>query len=441
MTKKVAWSIEHALVSHDDFALDFDRLQHEIARCKTHLQREKLCYTSPYDFLSLVYDTESISAVQKLALEKLRLNPTLLIVIGIGGSSLGARALYQALFGSYYNELANGLRIYFAETIDTDETYELVLLMQQELEKGNAVLLNVISKSGTTLETIVNFDVFALLLRNAFDEEYHHYIVVTTHDGSLLWNIAQKEGFARLSIPLSVGGRYSVFSPVGLFPLAMMGVDIEKLLKGAQDIIGSCVSNDLNENPAASRALVLYNLYNKGFTIHDMFIFATDLHNFGLWYRQLMGESIAKQHTLSGEQVFIGITPTVSLATVDLHSVAQLYLGGPFDKITTFVSVKNQKTDISFSNNQFIKILGLSQLQSTKFTHIMNAILQGTQTAYKKNQRPFMAFELDAKDPYCLGKLLQICMIEMVYLAYLLGVNPFDQPEVERYKKEVRVLL
>ena len=168
--------------------------------------------------------------------------------------------------------------------------------------------------------------------------------------------------------------------------------------------------------------------------IHDTFLFSLDLESLGKWYRQLMGESIGKEYDQQGNRVFIGITPTVSLGTIDLHSVAQLYLGGPKDKYTTFVTIENE--------SEIITIPGTAVLMPGKnIKAVMDAFVEGTQRAYFNNGRPFSTITLPYKNAYYLGQYMQFKMVEMMYLGYLLQVNPFDQPNVELYKHEVAILL
>jgi len=300
--------------------------------------------------------------------------------------------------------------------------------------------MNVVTKSGTTTETVTNFAYFYQLIKAKRPQDYHKYIVVTTDEGSPLDKIAQKEQFSTLYIPKKVGGRYSVFSPVGLFPLAMIGIDVKELLRGAHDSIESCTATEIANNFAAVNAIIKYAHYKKGVNINDFFVFSVQLESVGKWYRQLMGESIGKEFNVRGERVEVGITPTVSIGTLDLHSVGQLYLGGPRDKFTTFVSVENYQSSEDEKPQSFFPEF-LADFKVRPLSFIMKAILQGVQVAYTKNKRPFCSLVLPALKPYYIGQLLQMYMIEMMYLGYLLEVNPFDQPNVELYKKETRKIL
>lgn len=395
-------------------------------------------YESPYASLYCSFDKNLIKTVKNLVEIKKKLQPTVLIVVGIGGSSLGTKAIQEAVLGRYYNASNPPLKIYFAQTVDADKTATIIDVMRSEFVKHNAVLITVVTKSGTTTETIANFQVLLHLLKTEYPETYHEHVVVITDEGSVLWKLSEQEKFSLLKIPKLVGGRYSVFSAVGLFPLAMIGINIEKLHEGAQKALSTCLQKNILKNPAALSALFQHIHYKNNYTISDMFLFSLDLEGVGQWYRQLMGESIGKEIDIHGKKIMAGITPTVSLGSIDLHSVAQLYLGGPHDKITTFVTVHKTKTDIVLPDNEPSL---LPYLSGKSFSTIMNAIIDGTKTAYLKHNRPFCSLELPEKNEYYVAQLMQMKMLEMMYLGHLMEVNPFDQPNVELYKTETHRIL
>lgn len=394
-------------------------------------------YTSVYASLALPEDTAMLAQILQLVEEKERLNPAMLIVIGIGGSSLGARAVHEALHGMYYNELTSGPKIYFAETVDTDAVYDILSLAEAVLEQGQQILVNVISKSGTTTETIANYELFIQLLQHYYDESWHQYVVTTTDKDSALWHLATKHSISCLPIPARVGGRYSVFCAVGLFPLAFIGVDVRSLVDGARAMVAASTNLSLSRNSAALSAATIVHQYKRGFTIHDMFVFSVELEGVGRWYRQLVGESLGKTAS-TGERV--GITPTVSVGSTDLHSVGQLYLGGPRDKLTTFVTLDHGAPECVIPSYPEFEDLVVN-IQGKSLSYIMHAIERGIRTAYEQQEIPFIACALPEKTPYYVAQLLQWKMIEIMYVGYLLKVNPFDQPHVEQYKVETRKIL
>ena len=396
-------------------------------------------YSTVYASLNAPFDKEGIAQIEAVIKQKKSLKPTMLIVIGIGGSSLGVRAIQQALYGALYNELNPETTIYYAESTDSDAISAITILLKKELGGGGRVLLNVISKSGTTTETVANFEYFLELLKTYQPDDYYDYVVVTSQENSPLWQYAQKHAITRLPINKNIGGRYSVFTAVGLFPLGVIGVDIAGLCKGACLAVKNGISSE-PDNSAVVSAVIAYLQYMQGYTIHDLFLFSADLTGVGQWYRQLVGESLGKKHDKQGELVEIGITPTVSIGSNDLHSVAQLYLGGPRDKYTTFVKVEKNKTTIVVPPFKS----GNAQMDSSasKPMHtIMDAIFQGTQRAYRNDKRPFVTLVVPEKSPQAIGYFLQFKMIEIMYMGYLFDINPFDQPQVELYKKETRKIL
>jgi glucose-6-phosphate isomerase len=425
-----------SLISHDILHIASKKLIPEIERIRDARAEH---YNTPYAFINLPDDRALVQTVHELAEQKKMFRPTAVVVIGIGGSNLGAMAVHKALFGTLYNEYDPTIKVYFADTVDTDYIWDIVLLVEQELEKRNNVIINVISKSGSTTETIANFELFVELICRYDPVNYRDYIVVTTDENSALWHVAQKEQLTTLIIPQHVGGRYSVLSAAGLFPLALLGVDITALHAGAQSVMPMALDSTIMHNNAAISALILAHHYVQGFSIHDTFLFSVDLEYLGRWYRQLMGESIGKQYAIDGQEKFIGMTPTVSVGSTDLHSVGQLNLGGPYDKFTTFVSVAQNKSDLIVPTlPTYATLVGI---QGRSLATLMNAIIQGVQRAYYLHERPYVSIVLPEKNAYYIGQFLQFKMMEIVYLATLLEVNPFDQPQVELYKKETKEIL
>lgn len=397
-------------------------------------------YNTPYASINLPFDVDCHAMVGALVQNKQSLKPTILVVIGIGGSHLGTLAVHQALNGTLYNEHNPKLKIYFVDTVDADYCAVIHTIAQAELQKGNAILVNLISKSGATTESIANFEIFVALLRKYKQETYAQYVVVTTDEGSRLMEFAKNHSFAFLPIPALVGGRYSVFSAVGLFPLAMLGIDIEQLCAGAQSMVAQSMQENFFENSAAISASILAHHYKQGYSIHDTFLFALDFEGLGRWYRQLMGESIGKEFNQAHEKVDVGMTPTVSLGSTDLHSVGQLYLGGPRDKVTTFVILETFKNLMSVPQYpEYENLVG--HIQGKTLSSIMHAIVGGVKNAYTKKLLPFLTITIPTKSPFYIGQFLQMKMIEIMYMGYLLRVNPFDQPNVESYKQETREIL
>jgi glucose-6-phosphate isomerase len=434
--KNIEFSFGDAIIPQQRILETAERLRPEIRNMANAISEG---YEGDLASLYLPDDRLMLGKVRQAIGETLQLKPVYLIVVGIGGSNLGTIAIQEAVLGKLYNQLTASTKVLYADTVDSDGINNIITLVKPVLEKGGNIVLNVVSKSGTTTETIANAEVFIDLLRGN-KKDYKNCINVTSDKGSELWNIAIREGFNALEIPKKVGGRYSVFSPAGLFPLGLLGINIERLLDGATCMKEACIDTNIEKNPAAISAAVQYLHYESGKNISDLFLFANDLESLGKWCRQLMAESLGKEFNKKGGTVNIGITPVISIGSTDLHSMAQLYLGGPYDKFTTFLSVENSNSHIHVPT-----LKGFSKLvygiQGKSLEGIMSAIVEGTKTAFRKGGRPFMEVKLPCKSEYPIGQFLQFKMIETIYLGYLLDINPFDQPNVESYKNETRKIL
>ena len=360
------------MVSEEELNKVADRLRPYVSSLTSVASRND--YSSEESFINLPFyegHVAQIVSVQKLLSDR----PTRqVLILGIGGSSLGAKAVYSALRKKLTCEAV------FIETIDPE-----LPKLRFPLEE---ILVVVISKSGKTLETKVNLS--RLFSRYPILEKNTVYISSVLHEGMFL------------PIPEKVGGRYSVFSAVGLFPLMMLGVDIFALLEGAMLARKDCLDPDLRSNPAVLSASLAYTHYEMGKTIDVSFFFHSQLENLGKWWCQLTAESLGKDGK--------GVTPLNSIATQDLHSMLQLYLDGPKDKYTEFV------------------------YSETEFSREIAKMLEGVEVSYHKRDLPFSDVILDSLSEKELGYYMQYKMMETLYLAQLLGVNPFGQPAVEEYK-------
>ena len=423
-------------IEDEDINRIYDKLEPEIRRMGEVLKQG---YFTEYASINLIDDNNSLGKIKSIISEKKMLNPKVLVVIGIGGSNLGTMAVQEALLGKLYNQYGSETKILYADTVDSDQIFVISKIVEWVLRHGENVLINVVSKSGGTTETIANFQVLIDILKK-YKQNYQDYVIVTTDQNSKFFNFALNNKFTVLEIPKKVGGRFSIFSPVGLFPLGILGVNIDELIEGAKIMRDKCLIKNIKINPAALSASIIYNYSKKNKNIHDLFIFSPDLESFGKWYRQLMAESIGKEFNIQQKQIFNGITPTVSIGSTDLHSMAQLYLGGPFDKFTTFISVKNNRFGVEVPNDPEYSQL-VEGIQGNRLHTIMDAILRGVQKAFEKGNRPFTEIILPEKSESSIGQLLQLKMMEIMYLGYLMEVNPFDQPNVENYKSETKKIL
>lgn len=395
------------------------------------------------NFINCCDDKEIIQDIENLY-KKIFLNDDenlkYIFLIGIGGSNLGVKAIYDFMFLNRdifcTSQKKNNKKIFFLDSNDALRMQESIKFLNNVKNK-NEVLIIVSSKSGLTSETIANAECFIDASKNIFGSDFNK-VVVITKENSKLWSSAIKNNFYVLKHQ-NVGGRFSIFSSVGLFPLFCLGLDINSFIDGAKMAKQICLQDDVNKNIAIISANIIFENFKNGKILNDMFIFEQSLESLGKWWRQLVGESLGKEFDLKGKKVNTGITPTISIGSTDLHSVGQLYLGGPKDKFTTFISVLN-KQDVDIPKKRIFDDLVL-ELSNKSLNKLLNAILQGTKIAYIKNDLPFCEIifeELSLKE---IGFFMQFKMFEIIYLAKLLNVNAFDQPNVENYKKETKNIL
>lgn len=420
--------------------------QTTLTRLKPYISRLLgVSQQNTYDYLeasiNCPFDKTGIKEVKAMIKEKTSKKLKYVVVIGIGGSNLGTKAVYDALRGQADTLSDNSfIKMIFIDTVNTSLMHSFENFLKKEVLSLEEILICSISKSGGTAETIANTEMVMELASKYVQKDMKSRLVVITDQNSSYWNEAVKKDIAVLSIPDLVGGRYSVLSPVGLFPLGAAGLDIDALLSGAREMRERCITKTVTKNIAAISATILYHQHRKKRVINDNFIFHPQLESVGKWYRQLMGESVGKEKNKQGKVVNIGITPIVSIGSTDLHSVGQLYLGGPKDKITTFIYAKKGPKDISVPKK---RLFGRLVPMITKKTadDILTSILSGVKVAYKKKRLPYMEVELDDISEKSIGAFFQFKMIEMMYLGFLLKVNVFDQPNVESYKIETKKIL
>jgi glucose-6-phosphate isomerase len=398
-----------------------------------HITQElKQGYDTPYGALIAPSDSFALEQVRQMVNKIKKLNPDLLMLCGIGGSNMGTLALLQAL--GYTAKM----RFMCADTIDERYTSELIAQFRTLIEQGQIPLVCIITKSGTTAETIINGALFIEVLKELLPDTYKQHIVIISDQGSPLYRLAVKEEYNLLEIPKQVGGRYSVFTAVGLFPLMLLGMDVEGLCRGAQDALRSCLNTAIEVNETALTTLSLFEHYKHGYQIHNLFVFSPYLVLLAEWYKQLIGESLGKKDTVDGKKVEIGFTPVVSLGTTDLHSVGQLYLSGPRNTITSFITFDDEEKRVIIPHNNLSELL--PGMAGRSLTSVKGAIVEGTITAYNKEKRPSIVHPLKQTSE-SIGAFLLSKMVETILLGSLWNINPFDQPGVELYKRETRDIL
>ena len=374
------------------------------------------------------YDKEEFARI-KAAAAKIREDSDVLVVAGIGGSYLGARAVVEAVKGMYHNELEDGLKIYFCGN-SISPTYLNNII---SLCKGKRFSINVISKSGTTTETSLAFRVLRELLEKEMGvEEANKRIYATTDRAKgTLKQLADAQGWPTFVVPDDVGGRYSVLSAVGLLPIAAAGIDIDALMQGAADAMErfSVLSPD---NDAYKYAAIRNILYRKGKAVEILECYEPDFTLMNEWYKQLFGESEGKDNK--------GLFPASCIFSTDLHSMGQFIQEGARIMFETIVDVKKPAQDL-FIDPLEGNFDGLNFLANQNMSVVNRKAMEGTILAHTDGGVPEVLIEVDDLSAYNVGYLIHFFWRACACSGYLLSVNPFNQPGVESYKKNMFALL
>ncbi len=390
------------------------------------------------DFLGWIdlpvdYDKEEFDRILKAA-EKIKSDSDVLVVIGIGGSYLGARAAIEFLGHSFANEVSREIRkapeIYFAGN-SISSTY-LKDLMDVIGDRDFSV--NVISKSGTTTEPAIAFRVFKELLEKKYGKEgaAGRIYATTDKEKGALKNLATEEGYETFVVPDDVGGRFSVLTAVGLLPIAASGADITKLMEGATAARKDAIEKDFAENDAMKYAAVRNILLRKGKVVEVLANYEPGLHYVSEWWKQLYGESEGKDQK--------GIFPASVDLTTDLHSMGQFIQDGNRIMFETVMNVEKSREEIVI-NEEPVDLDGLNYLAGKNMDFVNKSAMNGTILAHTDGNVPNLRVNIPAQDEYSLGQLFYFFEFACGVSGYLLGVNPFNQPGVESYKKNMFALL
>jgi glucose-6-phosphate isomerase len=386
------------------------------------------------DFLGWVdlpfnYDKEEFKRIKEAA-ERIRNHSDALVVIGIGGSYLGARAAIEALSHSFHNEMKDKTQVYFAGQ-NISSTYITHLF---ELLEGKDISINVISKSGTTTEPAIAFRIFRDYMERKYGkEEARKRIFVTTDkEKGALKKLAEREGYETFVIPDDVGGRYSVLTAVGLLPIAVAGLNIDKMMEGAQTAAHKYNNSDLLTNESYQYAAVRNIFYRKGKDIELLVNYEPSLHYVSEWWKQLFGESEGKDQK--------GLFPASVDFSTDLHSMGQYVQEGRRNLIETVLQVKKPRIDVTIQEDPE-NIDGLNFLAGKTLDEVNKKAFQGTLLAHVDGGVPNLVIELDELNEYTFGEMVYFFEKACAISGHLLGVNPFDQPGVEAYKKNMFALL
>ncbi|GEN29767.1 glucose-6-phosphate isomerase [Cerasibacillus quisquiliarum] len=390
------------------------------------------------DFLGWIdlprnYDKEEFARIQTCA-DKIRNDSDILLVIGIGGSYLGARAAIEMLNHSFQNLLPKEKRkapqvIFVGHHLSSTYIKELF-----DLIDGKDISINIISKSGTTTEPAIAFRIFKKYLEEKYgmEEAKKRIFATTDREKGALKTVAKQEGYETFVIPDDVGGRYSVLTAVGLLPIAVSGISISDIMAGAEAARQAYLEPSLGKNEAYQYAAVRNILYNKGKTIEMLVNYEPQLHYFAEWWKQLFGESEGKDQK--------GIFPTSAHFTTDLHSLGQYIQEGRRNLFETVLQVSKPKHDVIVPSDEQ-DLDGLNYLAGKTIHDINHKAYEGTLLAHTDGGVPNLVVEISELTPYTFGYLVYFFEKACAMSGYLLGVNPFDQPGVEAYKKNMFALL
>ena len=401
-------------------------LAHDLLTSRTGAGNDFLGWTT----LPVDYDKEEFARI-KVAAEKIKNTCDVFIAIGIGGSYLGARAVIEFLKSPKYNNMKKDTPdIYFAgNSISATEMDELLKICE-----GKDVCINVISKSGTTTEPAVAFRVFRALLEEKYgkDGARERIFVTTDKARGTLKHFSDEVGYETFVVPDDVGGRFSVLTAVGLLPIAVAGIDIDALMQGAADAMTAYADPDLSKNDCYKYAALRNILYRKGKTTEILVGYELYAAMLNEWWKQLYGESEGKDQR--------GIFPASVIFSTDLHSLGQYIQDGMRNLFETVISVENAPVSFPIPNDP-ANIDGLNFLSGMDLDLVKKTAMQATLLAHVDGGVPNILIELKDRSAHSLGFLLYFFELACAISGYILGVNPFNQPGVEAYKKNMFALL
>ncbi|MBN1919181.1 MAG: glucose-6-phosphate isomerase [Verrucomicrobia bacterium] len=390
-------------------------------------------------FFRLPYDTETVKRIKRAA-RAITERCDNFVVLGIGGSALGTTAVHSALRHPFWNllgrqERAGRPRLFVLDNVDPDW-----LAAFGETVNLKRTVFNVVTKSGSTSETMAQFVHFRAALLKALGPKHTRNLVVTTDPTQgllrkMLNTMPEEERHEAFEVPPGVGGRFSVLSAVGLLPLAVVGVNVDKLIAGARDADAACKERDWRKNPALLSAALLYLAHTrkgKGLTV--MMPYSQRLRDVADWFRQLWAESLGKRVNRAGDVVHVGLTPIKALGVTDQHSQVQLYAEGPFDKVIVFVRVEQFDKKLSIPSKN-LPVEGLEYLGGHTFNELIDVEQRATQAALTKAGRPSMTISLPKVTAETVGELLHLLQMQTAYAGALYGIDAFDQPGVEEGKQ------
>ncbi len=426
---------EHGL----DVKKEFSEYKEKISEIVSDLYSSRDISGKWLAWMNLGYKDELIKEINEYA-RGLKGKFDNLLILGIGGSALGGICVTEALLKPYWNLLdkdqRNGYpRIFFVDNIDPDQINGLLDIL--DLKK---TLVNVITKSGTTAETMSVFMILEERLEKELGSSSKENIVTTTDKNKgILRKITENKGYKSFIVPDDVGGRFSVFSAVGLLPFALTGIDISEILKGIKNMDNELQNTDLEKNIAAQNALIHYLMDKKGKNISVMMPYSSRLRFVSDWYVQLWAESLGKEVDLNGNRVNVGPTPVKALGATDQHSQIQLYNEGPNDKLINFIRVTEFDTELKIP--QVLQDTGIAYLGGKVVNDLMNAEADATRVAVTDYKKPNVTINIPRVNGYYLGQLLYMLEVQTAIAGALYNIDTFNQPGVEQGKNYTYALM
>ena len=412
---------------------EFENYKDRIANIISDLNKRKDKPGQWLQWMNLGYSEETVWYVKEYA-SMVQGRFENILVLGIGGSALGGLAVTEALLKPYWNLLTDEQRegqprIFFLDNIDPDTMTGLLNML--DLSK---TLVNVITKSGSTAETMSQFMIVKNILEQELGSNYRYNIVATTDKRTgVLRQIAEQEGYKTFVVPDDVGGRFSVFSAVGLLPFALVGLDIDEMVNGIKDMDLALKNTDINENIAAQNALIHYLLdTQKGKNMSVMMPYSSRLKYVSDWFVQLWAESLGKSD-------YVGPTPIKALGATDQHSQIQLYNEGPNNKVINFIRVDEFDNTLEIPN--IFEYTGIGYLGGKSVNRLLNAEADSTRVALTDNKRPVVTITLDKINGYNLAQLLYMLEVQTAITGELYGIDAFNQPGVEQAKNYTYALM
>lgn len=391
--------------------------------------KEKI-YKSPYPFMDFELIKSHIPEINAIKKSVNKIKAKNLVILGIGGSSLGTETIFSALLHPFHNlesqYRAGRPRYFILDNIDPHKINRVVDIIQREKDR---TLLVVISKSGETSETMSQFMLFKDILKTAKDYS-QRIVIITDNKKGMLREITKKEGYPSLSVPEGIGGRFSVLTPVGLFPSSLMDIDIDEIVRGAEDMSAYIKKTPYKKNMAIILAAILYLMDNNGKKMHIMMPYCERLSAFADWFRQLEAESLGK----GGH----GPTPVKSIGVTDQHSQLQLYVDGPKDKCITFLYHAEEKREIPDS---IPYLPDLGYLAGKDMKDLFYAEFIGTKQSLIEAKTPSITININEINEYNIGALFFLYEMVIAFMGNMYNINAFDQPGVELGKIYTKAMM